>query len=66
MLQQVRGLLVPLDAVRERQDDVVSGRRGEPELAVRVLADLRAPRSARARRAGGSSPIDPTQYGEKQ
>ena len=40
MLHQVRSLLMAFDAVRQRQHDVMRGRRGEPELAVRVLADL--------------------------
>ena len=40
MLHQVCRLLMPFDAVRQGQDDMMAGRGGEAELAVGVLADL--------------------------
>ena len=40
VLHQVGGLLVALDAVWQRQHDVMARRGGEAELAVGVLADL--------------------------
>src|SRR5207247_4047040 len=40
VLNQMRGLLMPLDAVGQRQQDVMRGGRGDSELSVRVLADL--------------------------
>ena len=33
---------MPFDAVGKGQDDVMAGRRGEAELSVSVLADLKA------------------------
>ncbi len=41
VLHQVCGLLMAFDAVGQGQDDMLTGSRGEAELTVRVLADLK-------------------------